>query len=109
MAGVKSQLDAIYDLPIFAAARPTDPPTSKAAAAQAHGLAADHRRRILAALEAGPAGQTEIAARAGLDKHQANKRLAEMRRAGLIEKTGRTVRNPGGRSEDEYRTTAASR
>jgi len=104
---LKTQLEAIYDLPIFAAARATDPPTSKAAAAQAVDLAADHRRRILVALEAGPAGQTEIAARAGLDKHQANKRFSEMRRAGLIEKTGRTVRNPGGRNEDEYRLTNA--
>ena len=100
---LKSQMDAIYDLPIFAAARRSDPATSHAAAGQARGLAADHRRRILAALEAGPAGQTEIAARAGLNTHQANKRLAEMRRAGLIEKTGRTVRPPGGRNEDEYR------
>lgn len=98
-------IDSQCDLPLFRppAARATDPSTSKAAAAQASGLAADHRRRILAALEAGPAGQTEIARRAGLNVHQANKRLAEMRRVGLIERTGRNVRNAGGRSEGEYR------
>lgn len=100
---LKSQLDAIHDLPIFAAARATDPPTSKAAAAQAVDLAADHRRRILAALEAGPASKTEIGRRCGLTEQQVARRMHELRRSGLVERTGRNVRNAGGRSEGEYR------
>lgn len=89
-------------LPLFAAARASDPPTSHSAADQAGGLATRHRRQILAALLEGPAGQTEIAKRTGLLPHQVNKRLAEMGRGGLIETTGRELVNETGRREREW-------
>jgi len=59
---------------------------------------------VLEALAAGPAGQTEIARRAGITVAAVSKRLPELRRAGLIEKTGREV--AGG--ECEYRCGPAS-
>ncbi len=86
-------------LPLFAAARRMDPPTSHKAAQRAP--VAGHRRLVLEALAAGPAGQTEIARRAGITVAAVSKRLPELRRAGLIEKTGREV--AGG--ECEYRNT----
>lgn len=95
--------DAIASLPLFAAARRSDPATSHAAAVQAGSLAADHRIRIVRALQAGPAGASVIAGRCGLTSHQVNKRLPELERAGKVELTGRTVRNAGGRGEREWR------
>lgn len=86
--------------PLF---RQTDPETSKQAARQAVGVQADHHRRILAALELGPAGQTVIGQRCNLDKHKVGKRLGEMGRLGLIEQTGRVLVNETGRREREWR------
>jgi hypothetical protein len=88
--------------PLF---RQSDPPTSKAAAAQAVGVQADHHRRILAALELGPASACGIAARSGLDKHRVLKRLGEMGKLGLIQTTGRELVNEAGRREREWRKT----
>ena len=48
-------------------------------------------RAVLEALRAGPAGQTEIGRRCGLLPHQVNKRLNDLRLAGLAEVTGRKV------------------
>ena len=90
-------------LPLFAAARKTDPATSHAAAKRAP--VAGHCRLILESIGQGPAGQTEIARRAGLTVAAVSKRLPDLRRAGLIERTGREVE--GG--ESEYRVSAASR
>lgn len=86
-------------LPLFAGARRTDPATSHAAAAKAVAFKGEHASRIIAALELGPAGQTEIAARAGMTVAQVSKRLKELREAGAIEKTGRVV----AAGESEYR------
>jgi DNA-binding IclR family transcriptional regulator len=52
---------------------------------------------VLEALSAGPAGQTEIAKRAGLTVAAVSKRLPDLRREGLVERTGREV--AGGESE----------
>ena len=93
--------DAIESLPLFHAARRTDPPASAAAAARATAFKGDHARRILEALAAGPAGQTEISKRTGLTVAQVSKRLHELRKVGAIERTGREV--AGG--ENEYRIT----
>jgi len=90
-------------LPLFAAARSSDPATSHAAAAQAGGLATRHQRQILAALLDGPAGASGIAARCGLLPHQVNKRLNELAKAGRIVETGRTVTSSSGRGEREWR------
>ena len=101
MSGYGLHVDS---LPLFAAAaRRTDPPTSHAAAKRAP--VSEHRRRIVEALAAGPAGQSGIAERTGLTVAQVSKRLPELRRAGLIERTGRKV----AAGEFEYRITAASR
>jgi predicted Rossmann fold nucleotide-binding protein DprA/Smf involved in DNA uptake len=90
-------------LPLFGAARSSDPATSHQAAAQAGGLATEHQRLILDALGQGPAGASGIAARCGLSGHQVNKRLTELARAGRIVETGRTVRSASGRGEREWR------
>lgn len=100
----------VADMPLFAPeARRSDPPTSKAAGRQAVAFKGDHARRILAALASGPAGKTEIASRCGLTEQQVARRMHELRRAGLVERTGREVESASGCGEDEYRNTAASR
>jgi predicted ArsR family transcriptional regulator len=91
-------------LPLFAAARASDPATSQAAAAQAGGLAMRHQRQILAALLDGPAGASGIAARCGLLPHQVNKRINELARDGRIVQTGRVVPSSSGRGEREWKT-----
>lgn len=96
-------------LPLFAAARSSDPVTSHQAAAKAGGLATRHQRQILAALLDGPAGASGIAARCGLLSHQVNKRIAELARDGRIVQTGRVVTSSSGRGEREWKATAASR
>lgn len=93
----------IPDLPLWRAARRTDPLTSRVAARMAGGLRTDHQRRILDAIGQGPAGASEIADRCGLTAHQVNKRLTELGRLGLIVTTGRTVRSAAGRPEREWR------
>jgi len=82
--------------PLF---RPSNPPTSAAAAAKVPAIRGEHAGKILAALEHGPAGQTEIARRSGLTVAQVSKRLHELRKTGAITRTGREV--AGG--ECEYR------
>lgn len=94
---LKTRLDAIHSLPLFAAARSSDPATSHAAARRAP--VRGHCKLILEALAAGPAGQTEIAKRTGLTVAAVSKRLSELRRAGMVEATTRIV--AGG--EMEYR------
>ena len=89
---------AMASLPLFAQARRSDPPTSHAAAKRAP--ARGHGRKVLEALKAGPAGQTEIGQRCGLLPHQVNKRLADLARIGLVEVTGRRVE---GGTEREWR------
>jgi len=96
---------AEIDSAAFPLFRKTDPPTSRQASFQAVGVQADHHRRILKALELGPAGQTLIGQRCNLDKHRVGKRLGEMGRIGLIEQTGRTLVNDAGRREREWRAT----
>jgi len=94
--------DTTAALPLFKAAalaRNTDPATSHQAARRAP--VRGHAAKVLEALRAGPAGQTELAARCGITVAAVSKRLPELRRAGLVEKTGREV--AGG--ECEYRRT----
>lgn len=85
--------------------RKADPETSKVAGVAAREFLGDHERLILEALAAGPAGKCEMARRCGLTEQQVNRRLAVMRRDGLIERTGRIVRSDSGCSEHEYRST----
>jgi len=94
-------IDPNCDLPMFAAARRTDPATSQAAARTAP--VAEHQRLILEALAEGPAGASGIAARCGLLPHQIGKRINELSKAGRIAETGRVVTSAGGRGEREWR------
>jgi predicted Rossmann fold nucleotide-binding protein DprA/Smf involved in DNA uptake len=89
---------AVASLPLFAPARKTDPSTSHQAARRAP--VRGHAAKVLEALRAGPAGQTEIGRRTGLLPHQVNKRLNDLRLAGLVEVTGRKVE---GGAEREWR------
>jgi len=88
-------------LPLFAAARRTDPGTSHEAAKTAP--VSEHQRLILDALAQGPAGASGIAARCGLLPHQVNRRIHELAKGGRITETGRTVRSASGRGEREWR------
>jgi predicted ArsR family transcriptional regulator len=95
--------DAMEALPLFAAARRTDPGTSHEAAKTAP--VSEHQRLILDALGQGPAGASGIAARCGLLPHQVNRRIHELAKGGRIVETGRTVRSSSGRSEREWHLT----
>lgn len=93
--------------PLFGAAlaRRTDPPPSHEAGRRAKSFRGEHHLRILAAIEDGPAGQTELARRTGMTVAAVSKRLHELRKAGAIERTGREVE--GG--ESEYRRATDGR
>jgi len=93
--------DAMDALPLFAAARRSDPATSHAAAKTAP--VSEHQRLIIDALGQGHAGASGIAARCGLNGHQVNKRLTELARTGRIVETGRVVTSSSGRGEREWR------
>ncbi len=101
MARLMTTLEAIHELPLFAAARRTDPPTSKAAGRASRAFAAGHGRRILEALEEGPGTKDEIAARCGLDEQQVARRMHELKRRGLVVEVGEAV-SPTGNRETRY-------
>lgn len=84
------------------ASRASNPETSREAARRVAGAAGLHRAAILEALQAGEAGQTEIAARAGMTVAAVSKRLCELRRAGQIVQCGTGLSATGGR-ETLYR------
>jgi predicted Rossmann fold nucleotide-binding protein DprA/Smf involved in DNA uptake len=101
-----NQLDIFADAPFWRAeaprARKRDPETSKAAAASATRLAADHHALILDALARGPAGKDRLAVITRLTGVQCCRRLCELERAGLIRPTGKTVTSTAGRQEREW-------
>jgi predicted Rossmann fold nucleotide-binding protein DprA/Smf involved in DNA uptake len=94
-------IDSQCDLPLFAAARRSDPPTSKAAAVAAIAFASGHCRKILDALSAGPGTKDEIAQRCGLTEQQVARRMHELRRVGLVVEVGEAV-SPSGNRETRY-------
>lgn len=67
--------------------RKTDPATSKTAAVNVEklGIAATHREMLLRAVETGP-GRTsgELAVACSLNRHEAARRLPELREIGLV-------------------------
>lgn len=69
-------------------ARTDDPSTSKAAAAQLGESFTSLCNRLLAALREQPATAGELADRLKLDVWQVNKRLPDLKDAGLAETTG---------------------
>lgn len=104
---LQTSMEAIEALPLFAAARRTDPPTAKAAGRASRAFAVGHGRRILEALAAGPGTKDEIAARCGLDEQQVARRMHELRRAGLVMDVGEAV-SPTGSRETVYAARAAA-
>jgi predicted ArsR family transcriptional regulator len=101
-------IDSQCDLPLFASARRNDPPTSKVAARMAGGVIADHQRRILDALVVGPGSKDEIAERAGLSEQRVARRMAGLRRAGLVEATGIKRLSASGRPETVWKRKEAN-
>lgn len=83
-------------------ARHTDPATSHLAAQMAIVFLDGHQAQILAALEDGPAGKSELARRTGLDHVAIARRLPELQREGKAHPTGRTVPSASGRPEREW-------
>lgn len=90
-------------------ARASDPETSHAAARQSRGLAGEHHRRILRALqhvlEDGTA--EDLARVTGMETHQVNRRTGELLSAGLIELTGEARKNSAGRMMRVFRRKAS--
>jgi len=81
-------------------ARRRDPATSKVAARESHGLAAEHRLLILRALRDGGARDWtahEIAAACALQSVQVSRRLAQMADEGDIRWTDAVRPTPSGR------------
>lgn len=93
---------AVDELPLF---RRTDPETSKAAgrAARESGLVGRHEQLILEALAAGPGTKDEIAARCGLTEQQVARRMAGMKRRGLVVDTGERRASASGCAERVWR------
>lgn len=89
------------DLPLWAAARRSDPPTSKAAGRNSRRFAGGHCRRILEALATGPGTKDEIAARCGLTEQQVARRMHELVGGGLVLEAGEAV-SPSGNREAVY-------
>jgi predicted ArsR family transcriptional regulator len=74
--------------------------TSRAAAESMPESAASLCRRIFACLrEHGAATQSEIAARLGLLDHCCNKRISDLKNAGLVHPSGVTRTGPSGRQQ----------
>ncbi len=76
-----------------------DPETSKEAAEGVRNFSGEHYRMILAVLKSGDYTAHQIADRCPLDMVQVNRRLHEMAKAGLLERTGERRMTPrGGRA-----------
>lgn len=101
---IRTSMEAIESLPIFAAARRDDPATSKAAGEAASAFAGGHCRKILDALAAGPGTKDQIAERCGLTEQQVARRMATLKAAGLVLEVGEAV-SPSGNRETVYSIT----
>jgi predicted ArsR family transcriptional regulator len=99
-------LDTQCDLPLF---RRTDPDTSKAAGEAAREFLGEHERLILEALAAGPGTKDEIASRCGLSEQQVARRMAGLKRRGLVVDTGERRASASGCAERVWQVAAASR
>lgn len=93
---MSAQLCLVLPMPT---ARRRDPSTSKEAARRSASFANNHRDRIHAAL-ATPGTIFDIARRTGLDHVAIARRMSEMQRMGLVERTG--ITRDGGK---EWRRT----
>lgn len=93
-------IDQQCDLPLW---RKSDPDTSKAAGEAAREFLGEHERLILEALAAGPGTKDEIAARCGLTEQQVARRMAGMKRRGLVVDTGERRASASGCAERVWR------
>ena len=91
---------AVDDLPLF---RRSDPDTSKAAGQAAREFLGDHERRILKALAVGPGTKDELAHRCGLSEQQVARRMAGLKRRGLVVDTGERRASASGCAERVWR------
>ena len=98
--------DTLHTLPLF---RRSDADTSKAAGQAAREFLGDHERRIIEALAAGPGTKDEIAYRCGLSEQQIARRMAGMKRRGLVVDTGERRASASGCAERVWQVSAASR
>ena len=83
--------------------RKTDPDTSKAAGEAAREFLGEHERLILEALAAGPGTKDELAHRCGLTEQQVARRMAGMKRRGLVVDTGERRASASGCAERVWR------
>jgi predicted transcriptional regulator len=84
-------------------ARNTDPVTSFMAADSAEEFAYNHSEQIIAGLKQhGRMGKSAIAEATGLDHSQVARRVKEIEGIGLIQLTGKLVKNRNNRSEQEW-------
>lgn len=90
-------------LPLF---RRTDPDTSKAAGVAAREFLGEHERLILEALAAGPGTKDELAHRCGLTEQQVARRMAGMKRRGLVVDTGERRASASGCAERVWRVAS---
>jgi predicted ArsR family transcriptional regulator len=101
-----SIFDILKKTNIFPRVRNTDPNTSAEAADKAGNLSIQHGEIIVQALVAyGPMGKDQIAEVTYLDGNQVARRMKELQTLGLVELTGRTVKNKSGRQEREWAAT----
>lgn len=101
---IRTTMEAIEELPIFAAARRDDPATSKAAGEAARAFAGGHCRRILDALASGPGTKDQIAERCGLTEQQVARRMSVLKASGAVLEVGEAV-SPSGNRETVYSIT----
>jgi hypothetical protein len=101
-----SIFDILKKANIFPRVRDADPLTSAQAADQAGKLSVMHGELIVQALVAyGPMGKDQIAEVTYLDGNQVARRMKELQTLGMVELTGRTVKNKSGRQEREWAAT----
>jgi len=105
---MSERLDQLGGLPMFDAprARKTDPPTSHAAADSMREGAETQRRMIVDALEYGPMTGDQLDAHYGWPHATANRRLPELRDAGLVVMMTETRETRSGRSARLWRLAA---
>lgn len=85
-------------------ARNTDPDTSHEAAESMQDAAGKQQAAILEALrDNGPMNHSQLDKSLGWPAHTSNRRLPELRRLGLVERTGATTLTASGRRAYEYR------
>lgn len=96
--------DTLDTLPLF---RRSDPDTSKAAGTRAREFLGEHERRILEALAVGPGTKDELAHRCGLTEQQVARRMAGMKRRGLVRPTLERGISASGCTETVYEVIPA--